>query len=72
MAAACMPPEAAHAVLQDTTTQQEISEQDAELRRIGISGVPYFILNRQIGVSGAQTAENLLAAMEQALASDLA
>lgn len=66
--AAGMPPEAAHAVLQDTASQQEVAEQDAELRRIGISGVPYFILNRQIGVSGAQSPENLLAAMEQALA----
>jgi predicted DsbA family dithiol-disulfide isomerase len=65
--AAGMPPEAAHAVLQDTAGQQEVAEQDAELRRIGISGVPYFILNRQIGVSGAQSPENLLAAMEQAL-----
>jgi predicted DsbA family dithiol-disulfide isomerase len=63
-----MPPEAAHAVLQDTASQQEVAEQDAELRRIGISGVPYFILNRQIGVSGAQSPENLLAAMEQAMA----
>ncbi len=67
-----MPPEAAHAVLQDAATQQEVAEQDGELRRIGISGVPYFILNRQIGVSGAQTPENLLAAMEQALAPDQA
>ncbi len=67
-----MPPEAAHAVLQDTATQQEVAEQDTEMRRIGISGVPYFILNRQIGVSGAQTAENLLAAMEQALVPDQA
>lgn len=67
--AAGMPPEAAHAVLQDTVSHQEVADQDAELRRIGISGVPYFILNRQIGVSGAQSPENLLAAMEQALAS---
>jgi predicted DsbA family dithiol-disulfide isomerase len=66
--AAGMPPEAARAVLQDTASQQEVAEQDAELRRVGISGVPYFILNRQIGVSGAQSPENLLAAMEQALA----
>jgi predicted DsbA family dithiol-disulfide isomerase len=66
--AAGMPPEAAHAALQDTASHQEVAAQDAELRRIGITGVPYFILNRQIGVSGAQSPENLLAAMEQAMA----
>jgi predicted DsbA family dithiol-disulfide isomerase len=65
--AAGMPPEAAHAVLQDTASHFEAAAQDTELRRIGISGVPFFIINRQIGVSGAQSPENLLAAMEQAL-----
>lgn len=65
--AAGMPPEAAHAVLQDTASHQEVAAQDAELRRIGISGVPFFIINRQFGVSGAQPPEALLAALEQAL-----
>ena len=64
-----MPAEAAHAILQDTALTQEIAAQDEELRRIGISGVPFFILNKSIGVSGAQPPEALLAAMEQALAS---
>ncbi len=62
-----MPAEAAHAVLQDTAAQQETAAQDAELRRIGINGVPFFIINRQHGISGAQPAEALLSAMEQAL-----
>jgi predicted DsbA family dithiol-disulfide isomerase len=66
--AAGMPPATAHAVLQDAAGQQKVVEQDAQLRRMGISGVPYFIINRQIGVSGAQPSENLLAAMEQAMA----
>jgi predicted DsbA family dithiol-disulfide isomerase len=30
--------------------------------------VPFFIFNRRVGVSGAQDAETLLDAMEQALA----
>jgi predicted DsbA family dithiol-disulfide isomerase len=64
--AAGMPAEVVHTVLQDTASHQEVADQDAELRRIGISGVPYFILNRQIGVSGAQSPKNLLAAMEEA------
>lgn len=33
-----------------------------------VSGVPFFIVNRRFGLSGAQPAEHLLDAMEQALA----
>lgn len=62
-----MPAEAANAVLQDTAAHQDIAAQDAELRRIGINGVPFFIINRQYGISGAQAPEALLAAMEQAI-----
>ena len=40
---------------------------DEELAaRIGIRGVPYFVLNRRYGVSGAQPAELLLQALEKA------
>ncbi len=64
-----MPLLAAQTTLQDTTAQQKVAAQDAELRRIGISGVPFFIINRKIGLSGAQPPEALLDAMERALAS---
>jgi predicted DsbA family dithiol-disulfide isomerase len=40
---------------------------DVEARSAGIGGVPFFIFNRKVGVSGAQDPENLLDAMEQAL-----
>jgi predicted DsbA family dithiol-disulfide isomerase len=40
---------------------------DEELaRRIGIQGVPFFVLNRRYGVSGAQPSELLLKALEKA------
>jgi predicted DsbA family dithiol-disulfide isomerase len=39
---------------------------DVEARNAGIGGVPFFIFNRKIGVSGAQEAEILLDAMVQA------
>jgi predicted DsbA family dithiol-disulfide isomerase len=40
---------------------------DEELaRRIGIQGVPFFVLNRRYGVSGAQPAELLLQALGKA------
>ncbi len=41
---------------------------DQEARQVGIEGVPFFIINRTIGISGAQDPEVLLQAMEQARA----
>ena len=40
---------------------------DVEARNAGIGGVPFFIFNRKIGVSGAQEPETLLQAMLQAV-----
>ena len=45
-----------------------IARSEAEARSAGIGGVPFFIFNRKIGVSGAQDPDTLLDAMEQALA----
>jgi len=56
----------AQGILNNRKLMQEVSEQDADLRRLGINGVPFFIINRRIGVSGAQPPEALLAAMQQA------
>ena len=44
-----------------------IEQTDVEARSAGIGGVPFFIFNRKIGLSGAQDPETLLEAMEQAL-----
>ncbi len=62
-----MPSEAANRVLHDAAAHQEEAAKDAELRRIGISGVPFFIINRKFGISGAQPPQALVEAMEQAL-----
>lgn len=43
-----------------------IASADIEARRAGIEGVPFFIFNRSIGLSGAQDPEVLLQAMQQA------
>jgi predicted DsbA family dithiol-disulfide isomerase len=48
--------------------REAIARADVEARSAGIGGVPFFIFNRRVGVSGAQDAEMLLDAMEQALA----
>lgn len=43
-----------------------IRSADQEARQVGVEGVPFFIINRMIGISGAQDPEVLLQAMEQA------
>jgi predicted DsbA family dithiol-disulfide isomerase len=62
-----VPVQAVIARLQDKTALARIAEQDAKLRELGITGVPFFIINQKIAVSGAQPAEQLLAAMVQAI-----
>jgi predicted DsbA family dithiol-disulfide isomerase len=44
-----------------------VAQSDADARQLGVSGVPFFIFNRSIGVSGAQDPATLLAAMQQAV-----
>lgn len=45
-----------------------VAQADAHVRSLGISGVPFFIFNQKLTVSGAQNPANLLAAMQQAAA----
>jgi predicted DsbA family dithiol-disulfide isomerase len=46
-----------------------VRDQEAQARRLGISGVPFFVIDRTYGVSGAQTPEVLLDALTRAAAS---
>ena len=62
--------EAAARYLDSDAGRDEIEQGDIEARRAGIGGVPFFIFNRRVGVSGAQDAEVLLQAMEQASAGE--
>lgn len=48
-----------------------ILQADVEARTAGIGGVPFFVFNRKVGVSGAQDAAVLVDAMEQARGSEL-
>lgn len=45
-----------------------VAQADAHVRSLGISGVPFFIFNQKVTVSGAQDPATLLAAMRQAAA----
>lgn len=58
---------AAAEFLASDADRDTIARADVEAHNAGIGGVPYFIFNRKVGVSGAQDPETLLDAMEQAL-----
>jgi len=52
--------------LADPHSRQAVGEEDQRARAIGVEGVPFFIFNGKLAVSGAQGAEALLEAMRQA------
>jgi predicted DsbA family dithiol-disulfide isomerase len=60
--------EEAAAVLAGDAYADDVRADIAEARALGINGVPFFVLDRRYGVSGAQPAEQLLAALQQAWA----
>jgi predicted DsbA family dithiol-disulfide isomerase len=53
--------------LDPTQAGQAVLEKERAARELGINGVPFFIINSQLGVSGAQEAQTLLDAMGEAL-----
>ena len=54
------------AALSDQQYADAVRGDEALAARIGIRGVPYFVLNRRYGVSGAQPPELLLQALDKA------
>jgi predicted DsbA family dithiol-disulfide isomerase len=63
-----LPADEIEAALRDENTLVAVREADAHAREMGVSGVPFFVLNRQLAVSGAHPADTLLAAMLKASA----
>lgn len=59
-------PDEARAVLESGAYADEVRGDEELARRMGIRGVPYFVLDRRFGVSGAQPAELLVQAFERA------
>lgn len=55
------------AYLASDADREQVRAADIEARSNGVEGVPFFIFNRKIGVSGAQEPETLLQAMVQAV-----
>jgi predicted DsbA family dithiol-disulfide isomerase len=60
--------EDARAFVTDPEHLADVAEEDARIRAMGISGVPFFIFNQSVSVSGAQDPSILLGAMQQAVA----
>lgn len=56
---------AAKAMLMSGDGREEIRAADRHVRSLGVSGVPLFIFNQKVAVSGAQAPETLLEAMRQ-------
>jgi predicted DsbA family dithiol-disulfide isomerase len=56
----------ARAALAGDAYAEEVRADEELAVRMGVRGVPFFVLGRRYGVSGAQPAEALLAALEQA------
>ena len=53
-------------VLASDQYSKEVRSDEAEARELGINGVPFFVLDGRLGVSGAQPAQVLLGALTQA------
>jgi predicted DsbA family dithiol-disulfide isomerase len=56
----------ARAVLESDRYAEEVRADEHTAARLGIHGVPFFVLGRRYGVSGAQTSDVMLQALEKA------
>lgn len=52
--------ESAELLLADENTLKNIAAMEKEMSKLGISGVPFYIINSKYGVSGAQSSETFM------------
>ncbi len=57
---------AVRAVLESDDFAEEVRQDEQDARRLGITGVPFFVVDRAYGVSGAQPPELIRSTLEQA------
>jgi predicted DsbA family dithiol-disulfide isomerase len=57
---------AARRALEDGSYAEDVRADENEARSLGIGGVPFFVLDGKLGVSGAQPAETFARALRQA------
>ncbi len=55
------------AALNDEAVKDTVQQADAQARELGVSGVPFFIFNKKLAVSGAAGAQTLFDASEKAV-----
>jgi predicted DsbA family dithiol-disulfide isomerase len=65
-ARAGLDPHRAHACLNDEAARTAVLDEDRQARELGVEGVPFFVFNRRLAVSGAQEPEVLLGAVDRA------
>jgi len=65
-AAAGLDPAEAARVLADGSYAAAVREDEAQARELGITGVPFFVIDRKFGLSGAQPAQTIAQALETA------
>jgi predicted DsbA family dithiol-disulfide isomerase len=63
-----LPEAAVREALESQRLASDVRSDEAEAQALGISGVPFFVVDRAYGVSGAQPPEQLLAVLERAWA----
>jgi predicted DsbA family dithiol-disulfide isomerase len=61
---------AAATILESGTYGDVVKSEIAEARKIGVQGVPFFVVNRKYGISGAQEEDYFAAALEQIWSED--
>ena len=59
-------PETARSGLEDDARRQAVAAADHQARALGVTGVPFFIFDRRLAVSGAQEPEVLVRAISEA------
>lgn len=57
--------EEAAAMLAGTQYSDEVRADEEEARRLGVNGVPFYVINRKYGVSGAQPSEAFLEVLQK-------
>jgi len=58
--------ESGRSILDNESYAREVRQDEDEARALGITGVPFFVLAEQFGVSGAQPPEILMGVLEKA------
>lgn len=58
-------PDAALDMLNQEHYKEVVKQDQAEAKAIGVQGVPFFVINRTYGVSGAQDSTYFLNALDQ-------